>query len=166
MEIVEFNEKHIKGYNVLMNEISEEEIISVNKKKTLEEREKWFKVYKRLNVAGKYIILIGIEKGKVVGASIANCYEGKRSHVWEIGYNVRRNCRRSGKGSELVTALLDYLKSTNAEELTAWVVEENKPSVNLLKKFGFKEVGRISKGVKLKGGKYCDYFLFQRGLDQ
>jgi len=164
MEIVELTEKYLKGFNDLASEVCLEEVITVNERKSLNERKKWFEGYQTQRKLGMKISLVGLEDGKVIGDASATRQQGKRDHVWEIGYQVRNNFRKSGNGSELVKTLIDNLNSKGAKQLIAWVNEANTPSIGILKKFGFKETGRIKLGVKLKEGKYCDYILFQKTL--
>jgi len=150
--------------NKLLNSVAREKIhLSVNKTKTLKEREKWFKKYLEKRKKNKKIMLVGLKNNKIVGFFSAKRKNGKKSHVWEISYQVKKEYRKIGIGSTLLSKLLDYLKNIGAEQIIAFVIETNKASATLLKKFGFEEVGRIKKGIKI-GENYCDYILFQKTL--
>lgn len=160
MEIKELKSENIVGLNNLLNSIAEENIWTVNENKTLQERIKWFKKYEEEKKKGNSIVFVCIEEDKVIGSSSAIRQRGKRNHVWEVGYQVKKEYRNKGIGSSLINKLIDFLKENKAEQLIAWVTETNKASINLLKKFGFEKVGEIRKGVK-SGKKYYNYLLFQ-----
>lgn len=119
-----------------------------------------------------------LQKRKEKGKSHSSCLRGaerdyrfrfrgkarrKRSHVWEIGYQVKKEYRSRGVGSLLVKRLIEFLRKRGAKQLIAWVVETNEASINLLRKFNFEKVGKIRKGVRLSN-RYCDYLLFQKEL--
>lgn len=150
--------------NKLLNSIAKEKIHwSVNKIKTPEERRAWFEKYLKKKRENKKIMLVCLDDNKIIGSATATRKPGKRNHVWEVGYQVKKEWRRRGIGSALLSELLKNLKTKNAEQAIAWVIETNKNSARLLKKFGFNETGRIKNGIKTSKD-YCDYVLFQRGL--
>jgi len=162
MEIKKLNSEYIKGLNNLLNSISKENIWTVNEKKTLKERMKWFENYEKNQ--GNSIIFVCIKENRIIGSSSATRQKGKRAHVWEIGYQVKKEYRNKGIGSNLIDKLIKFLHENKAEQVIAWVAESNNSSINLLKKFGFKKVGLIKKGVKLNDTKYEDYLLFQKNI--
>ncbi len=65
------------------------------------------------------------------------------------------------------SAALAQLLADNPMELTtvtAWVAEPNAASLGCLRRAGFREIGRVSRGVALDGARY-DRILFERLLD-
>ncbi len=164
MIIEEINESHLKGFNNLLNSIMDEDVFTVNIKKTIEERIKWFNnSYLKSRLKNNHITFVAVKDNLIIGSASAIRQQGKRQHVFEIGYQVLKNYRQQGVATILVNKLINFIKNSKAEQVIAWVTENNIKSVYFLKKFGFKEVGRINKGVKLKKG-YCDYLLFQKEL--
>ncbi len=154
----------VPGLNKLLNFIAGEEIhLSVNKTKTLKERKIWFKKYLEKRKENRKIMFVCLENNQIIGSGSATRKQGKRNHVWEIGYQVKKEHREKGIGSTLLSELLKNLKIKSAEQIVTWVLETNNNSTNLLKKFGFEETGRIKRGVKINRD-YCDYLLFQRSL--
>lgn len=99
----------------------------------------------------------------VIGIVVIKKYDGRRSHVGEIGYDVKNEYRNSGVATLLIKNILKELKKTNIKYLIAWTADYNEPSKRMMKKFGFRKAGKIKNGV-LKNGKYYDYILFQRAL--
>ena len=164
MEIREIKKSDLTDLNKLHNSIAKEKIHwSVNAVRTLEKEKKRFEGYLEKKKKNKKIIFVCIKCRKFVGYTTANRKKGKRNHVWEIGCQVGKEYRKKGVGSALFSKILDYLKKNGAEQVIAWVMEKNKASIGLLNKFGFTEIGRIKKGVKLDET-YCDYILFQKSL--
>ena len=160
MEIRELEKKDIPELNKLLNSIVEEGIyFARNKKRTLKEEKNLFENY--LRKKNRKLMFVCLKNNKIVGFSSATRKQGKRDHVWEISYCIKKEYRKMGLGSALLSKLLDHLGDRNAEQIIAWVIEINKPSINLLNKYGFEETGRIKNGIKI-GENYCDYILFQK----
>ena len=163
MKIEELRFEHLSGLNKLLNSIAAEGVWTVNKRKTFKERVRWFESYKRERRRGNRIVLVCVEQNEIIGSASAVRQEGKRNHVCEIGYQVKKEYRSRGVGSLLVKRLIEFLRKRGAKEVIAWVTETNEASINLLKKFNFEKVGKIWKGVRLSN-RYCDYLLFQKEL--
>ncbi|MCK4429379.1 MAG: GNAT family N-acetyltransferase [Candidatus Aenigmarchaeota archaeon] len=165
MEIREAELSDVLGITELINSVSKEEIHqTINWIKTADERRELFKVYLKKAEKGRKIMFVCIEDDKLIGSASASRKSGKRNHVWEIGYQIKKEWRGKGVGSGLLSKLLKSLKNMKAEQAIAWVVETNKNSIKLLRKFGFKETGKIKNGVKT-GSNYCDYLIFQLELN-
>jgi RimJ/RimL family protein N-acetyltransferase len=60
----------------------------------------------------------------------------------EIGYTVFPEFRRRGYASEAVRALVDWSWSRGAERILASVGPRNEPSLAIVRRLGFREVGR------------------------
>ena len=164
MEVRKAKPSDVPGLTELINSISGEEVhMSVNQTKTLNERKELFKTYLKKMEKGRKIMLVCMENEELIGSASAVRKPGKRNHLWEIEYQVKKEWRRKRVGSELLSGLLKYLENIKAEQAIAWVVGTNKNSIKLLEKFGFKETGKIKDGIKTGEG-YCDYLLFQKNL--
>ena len=110
--------------------------------------------------------LASMEKGELVdfvaevdGRMVANAEVGRRrgnmSHVGDLGIGIRAECRGIGVGTELMNALVDESRKMGLKVLVLDVFDTNKIAKGLYKKIGFKETGRIPKGIFRKG-KYID----------
>ena len=75
------------------------------------------------------------------------CYAG----IAEASVYVARSARRSGAGSLAVAALIEAAENAGFWKLLSRVFVENHPSRNLVRKFGFREVGIYEKHAQLDG---------------
>jgi [ribosomal protein S5]-alanine N-acetyltransferase len=60
----------------------------------------------------------------------------------EIGYTVFHPHRREGYATEAVRALLDWTREQGVERIIASVGPQNEPSLAIIRRLGFREVGR------------------------
>jgi L-amino acid N-acyltransferase YncA len=118
--------------------------------------------------------LARIEKGQLIGVvaevdgkMIANSEVEKRgsfmSHLGYLGIAIRKGCRGIGIGTKLIQTLINESKKMGLEILVLDVFDVNKPAKALYNKMGFKEMGRIPKGIH-KNGKYMDLVRMTREL--
>ncbi len=75
------------------------------------------------------------------------CYAG----VAEVSIYVARSARGQGAGAVAMTALIDAAEKAGLWKLLSRVFVENQASRNLIRKFGFREVGVYEKHGKLDG---------------
>ncbi len=110
--------------------------------------------------------LASVEKGELVdvvaevdGKMVANAEIGRRrgnmSHVADFGIGIRAGYRGIGIGTELTRLLIEQAKRIGLKTIILDVFETNNTAKGLYAKAGFKESGRIPKGV-YKNGKYID----------
>lgn len=110
--------------------------------------------------------LASMEKGELVdivaevdGKMVANAEVGRRSgpmsHVGDLGIGIRAGYRGIGVGTMLMETLVDESRKMGLKVLVLSVFDTNKTAKGLYKKIGFKENGRIPKGV-FKNGEYID----------
>jgi L-amino acid N-acyltransferase YncA len=110
--------------------------------------------------------LASIEKGEVIGIvaevdgkAVANSEVGRRSgsmsHVGDLGIAVRKDYRRIGIGKKLMKTLIEESKKVGIKVLVLEVFGSNSAAKTLYTKMGFKDAGRLPKGVFRKG-KYID----------
>lgn len=110
--------------------------------------------------------LASIEKGELVdivaevdGKMVANAEVGRRrgnmNHVGDLGIGVRAGYRGIGLGTELMKTLVDESRKMGLKMLVLDVFDTNKIAKGLYGKIGFRENGRIPKGV-FKKGEYLD----------
>jgi ribosomal-protein-alanine N-acetyltransferase len=60
----------------------------------------------------------------------------------EIGYTIFREYRRQGYATEAVVALLDWGRTQGIDRFVASVGPQNEPSLAIVRRLGFREVGR------------------------
>ncbi|MDP9232429.1 MAG: GNAT family N-acetyltransferase [Actinomycetota bacterium] len=60
----------------------------------------------------------------------------------EVGYRVFAEHRRRGYATEAVPALLDWARAQGIDRFVASVGPENEPSLAIVRRLGFREVGR------------------------
>jgi len=110
--------------------------------------------------------LASVEKGELVdvvaevdGKMVANAEIGRRrgnmSHVGDFGVGIRAGYRGIGIGTELMRLLIEQARRIGLKTIVLDVFETNSTAKGLYEKAGFKENGRIPKGV-YKNGKYID----------
>ena len=83
--------------------------------------------------------------------------------VYDIGYCVHKDRWRQGLGSEMVSLLLDWIKSQGGTKVTAEAAKDNTASCEMLKKLGF-EVIRESSFKKYNMGICFNSYIFGKTL--
>ena len=101
--------------------------------------------------------------GKMVANSEVEKRSGFMSHVGYVGIAIKSGYRGIGIGTKLIQTLAKEAKKEGLKVLVLDVFDINKPAKALYTKMGFKEVGRIPKGV-FKNGKYIDIIRMTREL--
>jgi len=110
--------------------------------------------------------LARIEKGEMIGVvaevdgkMIANSEIEKRSgfmsHVGYLGIAIKSGYRGIGIGTKIVQRLIEESKKAGLKILVLEVQDTNKSAKALYNKTGFREVGRIPKGIH-KNDRYID----------
>ncbi|HVP40545.1 MAG TPA: GNAT family N-acetyltransferase [Candidatus Krumholzibacteriaceae bacterium] len=96
---------------------------------------------------------------EVDGKVIANSEIGKRedliSHVGGFGITIKQGYRGIGIGTKIMQTLIEESKKAGLKILVLEVFDTNNIAKHLYQKMGFKEAGRIPKGI-YKNGKYVD----------
>ena len=111
--------------------------------------------------------LVAVETGEVVGwialapVSSRCCYAG----VAEISAYVAEKARGQGIGAALLESVIESAEAAGIWTLETGVFPENAPSLALLKRFGFREVGVRERIGKLDGV-WRDVVLLERRSDR
>jgi L-amino acid N-acyltransferase YncA len=93
------------------------------------------------------------DSGEVVGYAVAHpysdrcCYRG----VGEFSVYVRRPDRGRGVGQVAMQALIEASRADGLWKLTSRVFPENRASLSLMARMGFKEIGVHEKHGRLEG---------------
>ena len=107
-----------------------------------------------------------VDKGELIdavaevdGTVIANSEVDKRSdimsHVGVLGIGIKQGYRGIGVGTQLMKTLIDESKKAGLKILVLDHFATNKTARQLYEKMGFKEAGKIPKGI-YKNGNYID----------
>jgi putative acetyltransferase len=104
---------------------------------------------------GHVIMLVAEVDGKVVSVGEVGLLTGERSHTGYLGIGVAKKARRLGLGKIMMDALLGLARKTGLKILILDVYATNAIAIRLYEKVGFKEAGRIPKGL-LRNGHFID----------
>ena len=83
--------------------------------------------------------------------------------VAEVSYYVGRQRRQEGIATDLMSHALEELQKKSFRIVVAILVSGNTASINLLEKFGFREMGRIPDALRY-GNEYRDHLYMGRPL--
>lgn len=81
-------------------------------------------------------------------------------HSSELSIYIDKDARGKGIGKALLSALIEEAQNNNVHVLIAGIEAENKASIALHEKFGFKVTGHMPQ-VGIKFGKWLDLVLMQ-----
>ncbi len=86
---------------------------------------------------------------------------GRCSHIANASFVVREDLRGQHIGEMLVRDCLEHARELSFRILQFnAVVEENLPAIRLYERLGFREVGRIPEGFRLKNGSFATILLY------
>ena len=103
----------------------------------------------------RMIMLVAEVYGKVVAVGEVGPLTGERGHTGYLGIGVSKEKRGKGLGESLMRALLKLAKRADLKIVFLDAFATNKAAIGLYEKLGFKEIGRIPKGL-LRQGNYID----------
>lgn len=124
-------------------------------KATRNDEAEWLRRYLARTEKGEIINCAAEVKGKVVANSEVGKREGRMSHVGGFGIAIKQGYRGIGIGTKIMQTLIEESRRVGLKILVLEVFDTNKTAKALYSKMGFKENGRILKGV-YKNGKYID----------
>ena len=104
---------------------------------------------------GEIIGVVAEVDGKVVANSEVMKRGGPMSLLGVLGIAVKKDYRGTGIGKELMRTLIEESRKAGLKVLLLEVFGSNMVAKSLYAKMGFKDAGRIPKGV-FKKGKYVD----------
>lgn len=112
---------------------------------------------------GQLIDVVAEVDGEMVANSEVEKRSGFMSHVGYVGIAIKSGYRGIGIGTKLIQTLVEEAKKARLKLLVLDVFDINKPAKTLYTKMGFKEVGRIPKGI-CKKGRFIDLIRMTREL--
>jgi len=101
--------------------------------------------------------MTGEDMAGIVGwCSLTPYRPGRRAliHTVEISYYVHQSWRRKGIGTALIQYALAQCADLNIKTLFALLLDCNRASINILKKFGFAEWGYMPNVAEIDGKEY------------
>ena len=126
-------------------------------KRTRKDILKEMKKYKKERINGfksfikspKKKLIVIEESGLIIGLGEAEIKDFDNSKAEITKIYIDKTKRRKGVGSKLMRELLKWLKNRKVKSVTGGIFIKNKVSLNLCKKFGFKETAiRVEKRLK------------------
>lgn len=148
----------------LINSLVEEGAdITMTQKVTRDEEADWLG-RTLVNVEKENVFyLVTDVNGSVVANSELRKKRGYSSHVGSLGIIIKKGFRDVGIGTEILKTLISRAETIGLEILTLRVFSSNERAFYVYEKLGFKEAGRIPKGL-FKNGKYLDDIIMVRRL--
>lgn len=105
-------------------------------------------------------------EGRLVGKLVIDSppWEAFQHTRWLHGVYVHPDARGAGAAEALVKGALASAKEAGAFIAVLWVSEKNAAARRFYERFGFREVGRIAKGIAVDGA-YVDDVMMRLELD-
>lgn len=135
--------------------VEEEADICREKKATREEEADWLGRTLADIEKGVMIGIVAKIEGRVVDNSEVKRKSGPMSHVGYLGIAIKAGYRDTGIGTEMMKTLIKESRKMGLKLLVLDVFASNKRARHVYEKVGFKESGRIPKGIYRKG-QYID----------
>ena len=142
----------IEFINSLVDEGSD---IVLETKVTRDEEADWLGKRLASMEKGELVDIVAEVDGKMVANAEVVRRRGNMSHVGDLGIGIRAEYRGIRVGTELMNALIDESRKMGLKILVLSAFDTNKIAKGLYEKVGFKENGRIPKGI-YKNGRYID----------
>ena len=97
---------------------------------------------------GDVICVAAEVNGKVVGNSDVHKGKGRKSHIGTLGIALSQGCRDIGVGTEMMKVLIEESRQVGLKLLRLSVFDSNLRAKHVYEKMGFREAGRIPKGMR------------------
>ncbi len=149
----------------LINSLVEEGAeIDFETKNTRDEEVDWLSRAITQLVKGEALYMVAEVDGKVVASSgITKRRFHCEKHVGDLGILLKSGYRDVGIGTKMMKTLIDQAHMMGLKILTLTVFATNKRAIHVYNKTGFKETGRIPKGIYRKG-KYLDRVIMTKEI--
>lgn len=127
------------------------------------ERKLWYQKHSE----EQYPIFVYEQGQQVLGWLSLSPYRTDRQaldEVVEVSYYVDYQHHKQGIGSQLMDRAITFCCQHHYRLIVAILVDQNEPSLGLLRKFGFKEGGRMPKAIHYED-EYRDHLYMYKKLD-
>ena len=149
----------------LINSLVEEGVeIEFETKKTRDEEVDWLSRAIAQLEKDEALYMVAEVDGRVVASSgITKRRFHCENHVGDLGILIKSGYRDVGIGSKMMKTLIDQADVMGLKILTLTVFATNMRAIHVYEKVGFKETGRIPKGIYRKG-KYLDRVIMTKEI--
>jgi len=158
----ELKEKDLPEVVEALNSVIREDVyLLFNEEITdMEEERRWY--YNHMKAGMTY--LVARVDGKVVGGASIEPKPAKMSHVVVYGIFIMNEYRGLGIGTELTKAMIETAKKRGFEIMQLSVYASNPRAKRVYEKCGFREIGTIKDGVRMRDGTYTDEIFMTLNL--
>ncbi len=108
--------------------------------------------------------LVARVDGRVVGGASMHPQTDKHVHLASYGIFIHRDYRNAGLGTVLTKELIKTARKQGLEILELSVYASNERAKHVYEKCGFKEFGKLTRGIKFPDGTYTDEIFMQLRL--
>lgn len=149
----------VKIYNHAVDEkfaTADTEYVSV------ESRKDWFAQHS----ADTYPIYVAVENDEIIGwCSLSPHRPGRKAlrTVAEISYYIHKDHRKKGVVSSLIRHTIESAELLGFKNLISILLDLNKPSIQILEKFGFDKWGHLPDIAEIDGT-ICGQFIYGKKL--
>ncbi|WP_457558903.1 N-acetyltransferase family protein [Candidatus Harpocratesius sp.] len=121
--------------------------------KTIDDERKFIS---KINITQNNIFVVALIDNEIVALADIHCGNRPRTkHTGNLGISVKKKYWRLGIGEALMKYLIKWAYNSNiVKKINLEVREDNTAAINLYKKMGFIEEGRISRVLYIKGKFY------------
>ncbi len=115
----------------------------------------------------RHPVLVAVDRGDVVGFVAASAYRARECYggIAEFSVYVRGDARGRGVGDALMAAFLPALEAAGAWKVLSRIFPENRGSLDLCARHGFREVGVYRRHARLDGA-WRDVVIVERLLGE
>ena len=163
MQIRTFTEKDFKNIIDIYNQAVDEKFATADTEHvTIESRKEWFAHHSNKT----YPIYVAEENNQVVGwCSLSPHRPGRKAlrNVAEISYYIHKDHRRKGVANTLITYTIEKAKNLGFKNLFTILLDLNKTSIYILKKFSFEKWGHLPNIAEIDGV-ICGQYIYGRKI--
>lgn len=146
--------KRVKEFQEYINSLIEEGVkILLNKKLTFKEEKRWLEdTFKQVKKHRK-VSIVAEHSNRIIGNTGIDLDRGRKSHIGNFGISIRKGYRGIDIGKFLMEEIIKLAKKElkpKPKIIRLSVYSNNKPAINLYKKYGFKKVAVIPKQIQYK----------------
>jgi RimJ/RimL family protein N-acetyltransferase len=126
--------------------------------KTLDEEQEMLNDFLKAIKENKAVMLLAFVEENLIGISELKAQRGASSHEGTIGISIASDYRGEGIGKLLLQKVIDevMINMPQIRIMTLGVFADNSVGIELYKKLGFVEYGRLPEGF-LRKGEYTDH---------
>ncbi|MBS3064305.1 MAG: GNAT family N-acetyltransferase [DPANN group archaeon] len=135
--------------------------INTNRPLTLKDTKKYAKSIRKREI----LYFVAEVDNKVIAAVSAKFNKYRLAHNVSLGWAIDENHRGKGIGTKLLKYVCTELKKIKRlKRLECSIVSENKASIKIAKRAGFKRAGILKNAFKVDNGRYHNLYIFEKLL--